>query len=271
MKRKLSLLAALLSLSALFSSTADAVVLYRQVFGLAEGSSNKLLTDVGWAAYYGRNSELQVGSSYYCLRSYPSAPGTTDLENVNSSVTAASLTHGVGRFYYFPSGSGPNPGNIYIPNATEQAAFGTIDYDNYQSLTLSVYSQDPSLTFRFIVEITTGGGTTAWVATDSYTNTNEWQKHILNYTEDPSQWYSLTFVKESGVPITISSDTLAGQSIAFPDGEITNFGILVDEGGKTGIDFDAFEVTGVIPEPAAYSAVFGGVLLMVLCVRRRRS
>ncbi|WP_309386278.1 PEP-CTERM sorting domain-containing protein [Cerasicoccus frondis] len=252
-----------LVLSGAFTTTLDAqTVLYRQVFGNSTANSN--LNPVNWGAYEGDNSTFSDGSSYSStLRTDASAPGTETLGNVNSAVEAASLTNGIGFFYVRN-----NPGDLYIPNATEQAAFGTIDFSDYSTLDFSVYSKSTARDFRFVVEV---GG--VWLASDLYSNSSNstWDQHILSYTEDTSSWYVMDFTANSGNPISISANTLAGDEIAFPTGDITNFGIFLAGSPTTAVSFDAFEVSGTeIPEPSATALVAMACVGGLLLVRRRR-
>ncbi|WP_309397456.1 PEP-CTERM sorting domain-containing protein [Cerasicoccus maritimus] len=240
-------------------------IVYRQTFDWTSTSTNANATAAGWESYNGGNSNLTLGAQFgNSLQDFASAPTSPEGEpvsyggNINSSITATSPYETGAIFMYVTSSSG----SLYTAGAAEQAVFGEISPNN---TSFSWYTENNNRNFRLAVQVGS-----VWLVTDStfVGVDNTWTYFSLDFEQDTSMWRIMDFTANSGDPISISSQTLEEASIAFPTGNITNFGFFIEGPGTTAVKMDSFTVT--VPEPSTVALTAGFCVLGAALIHRRR-
>lgn len=247
--------APLLAVCAMTVTVQAQTILYRQTFGNNLGGTS---ASVNWRYLSGTGATDASGSAVFGGNSVPG----TNLPNVNTSVNSS-----VSAGHWGPAISTIG---LVMPNATEQAAFASVDLNpvDYSSLTFSWYSgvSNALTSQRLVLQI--GGN---WYATDaSYTNV------ITTTFAAQAVQYSVTFAPTAAMwrDLTVTPGTaltLAGsaRSLNLPAGAIQNFGILSEGNGTSRVD--TFQVAGVaVPEPSVVGLAGVGVTGLMVGRRRRK-
>lgn len=253
-----------------FVSTGYSDVIYLNNFGNNTGGTIALNTyDSGtgtgidwrlWTSQNGAgatNNSSASGNARFGVNATAGRP--TNAANVNAPISLSDA-NGVA---FLSNGAGAT------------ATFKALFYTDQYAIDRSAWLID---SFQWYANQSTAGGTSqrlalqingAWYVTTAITPSegsfNNFSTTATLQTVDfaSAQWYSLT--------AGIGSAFAIGSTVTLPEGDITSFGLYVDNGtvASSYSRFDTFTINGtVIPEPGVFTLVAFGAL--ALLTRRRR-
>ncbi len=222
------------------SCTAQAQVIYQQVFGNSSGSYVTLASQgIDWKSYF-TTWNWNPGAGWGGLGLNPGAGLTTSSLNIGAAlpVTPTSLTNGM----YTTSAGGSNQISLYTDTLT-------LDPTSYGGLQFSWYQLSPTDYTRVLVRV---AGTWYLSVEKFYAPTTT--QETFTYTTDAANWLVLG---TSSNPYNASVQTLTTLASSDLSGSITAFGLYMDTTSASWNSVDTFAVTAV-PEP-------GTTLLLSVC------
>lgn len=222
---------AILSVLAFASVSAQAQVIYQQVFGNSSGSYVTLASQgIDWKSYF-TTWNWNPGAGWVGLGLNPGTGLTTTSANIGAALptTPTSLTNGM----YTTSSGGSNQISLYTDALT-------LDPTSYSGLQFSWYQQALTDYTRVLVRV---AGTWYLSADKFYAPTLTQQ--TFTYTTDAASW----LVLGTGTnPYNANVQTLTTTASSNLSGSITAFGLYMDTASANWNSVDTFAVTA-IPEP----------------------
>ncbi|PAW79760.1 MAG: hypothetical protein B9S32_00085 [Verrucomicrobia bacterium Tous-C9LFEB] len=251
---------AVLFVLAFAESTANAQVLYQQVFGNSSGGYASLSGQgIDWKSYFTTwNWALGVGWAGVGLAGSASLTTTDDNFGVALPANATSLTMGK----FTTSGGAQNQMSLYTTSLT-------LDPASYGGLQFSWYQQGLTDYTRVLIRV----GTVWYLSVQQFVSPTLSQQ-TFTYTADNDSWLVLgTGTGSNGGtdPYNANVRTLSTVAAADLTGPINAFGLYMDTASANYLSVDTFAVTA-IPEPsAALSLGVGLVGWIALTLRRKHA